>query len=335
MNMKQKTKKEIIIKWFNVHSTQIINGLKWITLLIFLFLIIRFIDLEDVKSAFSEISISIFLSFIGILLISRVLYAARWKIINRSLLNDENIPISYFFSTNLLADFLTIALPSSIGGEVARFLKINRYNQDGVMTTAGIFIDRMIGVATMVIVSITVLLLMGQEVKIDIHKLIPQNYLLPFFFGALLAGGLIIYGLFRWVKTKALAEKIKTTWELVNQNRLGLLFAAVVSITAHIVFSISHITIFQRLFPLPPLSVIGVILTPQLARSIPISLFGVSGGEGLMIISQMMVGMSQSTALVITFLSLIARYLFAMIGFLVELITDGKKFIGDLQKEKA
>jgi len=328
--MNQKITREKFTKWYGDHSKHIINGLKWLTLITLLFFIVRFIDLKEAKSAFSEISISVFLSFIGVLFLSRIFYAARWKMINQSLILNENVPISYFFTTNLLAEFVTIALPSSIGGEVARFLKINSRNQNAVMTTTGIFIDRVIGITTMTIASVIVLLLMGQNFTFNIRDFLPQDYLIPLTIGTFLVGGLIAYGIIRWVKNSAYPEKIKTAWELVKQNRLRLLTASTVSIVAHIIFSLSYVVIFQRLFPLPTISVIGVILTPQLARSIPISLFGVSGGEGLMVISQMMVGMPQSTALVITFISLIARYFFALCGFLFEIFTDGVRFIKGL-----
>ena len=332
--MNQKITRERIVKWYSDHSKHIINGLKWFTLIIFLFFIVRFVDLKEAKSAFSEISISIFILFIGMLFLSRIFYAARWKMINQSLILDENIPILYFFTTNLLAEFVTIALPSSIGGEVTRFLKVNRRNQNAVMTTTGIFIDRLIGITTMAIISIIVLLLMGQNFTINIRDFLPQNYLIPFTLGTFLIGGLITYGVIRWVKNSAYPEKIKTAWKLIKQNRLRLLTASAISILAHIIFSLSYIVIFQQLFPLPTISVIGVILTPQLARSIPISIFGVSGGEGLMVISQIMVGMPQSTALVITFISLIARFFFALCGFLFEFFTDGIRFIKDLPNKK-
>ena len=328
--MNKKITREKFIKWYGDHSKHISNGLKWFALIIFMFFIIRYMDLKEAKSAFSEISISIFFLFIGMLFVSKIFYAARWKMINQSLILNENVPISYFFTTNLLAEFVTIALPSSIGGEVARFLKINSRNQNAVMTTTGIFIDRMIGITTMVIVSFIVLLLTGQNFTINIRELLPQDYLVPLTIGTFLVGGLIAYGMIRWIKNSAYPEKIKTAWELVKQNRLRLLTATTVSIVAHIIFSLSYVVIFQRLFPLPTISVIGIILTPQLARSIPISLFGVSGGEGLMVISQMMVGMPQSTALAITFISLIARYFFALCGFLFEIFTDGVRFIKDL-----
>ena len=328
--MNQKITREKIAKWYSDHSKHIINGLKWFTLIIFLFFIARFIDLKQAKSAFSEIPISIFFLFIGMLCLSKIFYAARWKMINQSLLLDDSIPISYFFTTNLLAEFVTIALPTSIGGEVTRFLKINSRNQNTMMTTTGIFIDRLIGLTTMAIVSVIVLLLMGQNFTINIREFLPQDYMIPFTLGTFLVGGLIAYGVIRWFKNSAYPEKIKTAWNLIKQNRLRLLTASIVSIVAHIIFSLSYIVIFQRLFPLPTISVIGVILTPQLARSIPISLFGVSGGEGLMVISQMMVGMPQSTALAITLISLIARYFFALCGFLFEISTDGVRFIKDL-----
>jgi len=332
--MNQKKTINRITKWYGNHSRHIMNGFKWLSLIAFLFLVIRIIDLKEAKSALSEISISVFFLYIGILFLSKIFYAARWKMINQSLVENESIPVLFFFTTNLLAEFVTIALPSSIGGEVTRFLKVNRRNQDAVITTTGIFIDRVIGITTMAIDSAVVLLLMGQVLTINIREFLPQEHLIPFVLVTLMVGGSIVYFTIRWYKNSTYPKKIKTAWRLVKQNRHRLLTASVVSIIAHIIFSLSHVILFQRLFPLPVLSVIGVILTPQLGRSIPISLFGVSGGEGLMVISQMMVGMPQSTALVITFISLIARYFFALLGFLFEIFTDGLRFIKDLPNKK-
>ena len=161
-----------ISKWYENHSKHIVNGFKWFCLIIFLALTIRFVNFEKAKSAFLQISISIFISYIGILFFSKVLYAIRWKIINRVLIHKKNIPISYFVSTNLLAEFVTIALPSSIGGEVTRFMKINHHNQYAILTTTGIFIDRLIGIISMVINSIAVLLIIGHEFFIDLHAFI-------------------------------------------------------------------------------------------------------------------------------------------------------------------
>jgi hypothetical protein len=78
---------------------------------------------------------------------------------------------------------------------------------------------------------------------------------------------------------------------------------------------------------LNPVELTAVILTPQLARMIPISVLGFSPGEGMMIASQMMAGISRETAVLITLITLISRYFFALIGFILEIFTDGLGFL--------
>jgi len=80
------------------------------------------------------------------------------------------------------------------------------------------------------------------------------------------------------------------------------------------------------LFPVSYIEAVAIILTPQLARSIPISVLGISASEGLMVPSLMMAGMTREIALTITVLSLLGRYSFAFLGFLWEFLESGLSF---------
>ena len=320
--------------WFRSHSKQISAIGKWAILVILLVAALLILDVNDIRSVFSSITLGMFFSYVGILLSSRILYSARWKLINQALTGKDHISLPTFFSTNLLAEFVTIAFPSSIGGEVTRFFKINPHNQDPLATTTGIFIDRLIGITTMILDSIIVLLLMRQDFSINLEEYIPGSYVVPIIIGAVFVTGTVLVLFTRLMRKSDYLIKIKNAWDLVKKNKHLIFYATLISIASHIIFSLSHVVLFQSLFPIPYLSVIGVILTPQLARSIPISLFGISGGEGMMIVSQMMIGLPQNTALVITLTSLFARYFFALCGLVIEILTDGLKFIKKLSNKK-
>jgi hypothetical protein len=47
----------------------------------------------------------------------------------------------------------------------------------------------------------------------------------------------------------------------------------------------------------------------------------------MMVASQMMVGIPRESALLITLISLISRYFFALVGFIIEMLTDGIGFM--------
>ena len=315
------------------HKKLFINGIKWTLLATFLLLTIRFVNINEIKDSLLLISLPTFFLYLTFLCVSRIFYAARWKLVYDSFENSTSVPIGKFFTTNLLAEFVTIALPTSIGGEVTRFFKINPSNNDPIATTTSIFIDRLLGISTMVIDSIIVLILMGQDFSLDIEGFIPKRYYYPIIAGVILLGVVSLFLAYQWMKSNHFPEKIIDAWKRIKQNRIKLAAALIVSLIAHIMFSISHIVLFQKLYPLPILSIIGVILTPQLARSIPISILGISGGEGLMVFSQMLIGLPESTALTITFISLFARYFFAFCGFIFELLSDGLSFFKTLPKE--
>ena len=56
------------------------------------------------------------------------------------------------------------------------------------------------------------------------------------------------------------------------------------------------------------------------------SVLGISAGEGLMVASQILVGVPRDIALIIIFITLSTRYLFAFLGFIIELFNDGTEF---------
>ncbi len=202
------------------------------------------------------------------------------------------------------------------------------------LSTATILIDRALGILGMVIVSISALILLGREFTVDLQEFIPEKWHMPIFLILLIlvaVGGILLAF---WLQKPKQSGRLIRAWNLVKENVGLLVIALLISIAAHIIFSLAHYFLFVELHPLSPLEVIAVVLTPQLARSIPVSILGISAGEGLMVASQMMVGVARETALIITFISLTSRYFFAFLGFLIEFLEDGMKFFRNKPSNK-
>jgi len=318
------------MKNFFAENKRVIQNLlrlgKWILLFAFFIIAFRYIEFEKVKASLASFSPSSILLYVFSLLIGRFIYAYRWKLIGNSLLNQPKINLYIYFHANLLAEFISIVLPSSIGGEVARVLKLNDKGNKTITSTLTILIDRIIGISSMAVVSFTALLLMGQKIEFRIEDLIPQKYWFPLFAALLIIIGLTGVFTFHWLLKHGFQQKIERARQIIFENIRPILLSFLISSIAHILFSVSHYFLFMDIKTLNLIELIAVILAPQLARTIPLSVLGISPGEGLMFASQMMVGVSRETALVITFITLISRYFFALLGFILEMFSDGMVF---------
>lgn len=305
---------------------------KWLILLAFLFLAFRYMDFNEMLASLQMFSIRSLLLFIGILFISRLLYAWRWQVIGKFILPEARLSLYFYFQTNTLAEFVSIVMPSSVGGEVTRVIKMNSKGNKTTLSTAIILIDRASGALSMALVSIAALLLMGQKIEIPIHDWLSQDWVLPVILVVIVLIGIGVYTYFRVIQNDKFKQKMINAWEILSSNLDALALSILISIVAHIIFSLSHYFIFNEIYPLNPVELVAIVLTPQLARTIPISVLGFSPGEGMMVASQMMVGIPRETALVITLITLTSRYFFALVGFLLELLTDGIGFFKKARK---
>ena len=313
--------------FLNKKSTKkVFQALKWVLLFGFLYLAFRYFQWDELAATFEAISIKAIAIYLAMIFISRILYAYRWKQVGNILINKSQIPLVYYFQTNLLAEFITIAMPTSLGGEVTRVLKLNNKGSNTTFSTASILIDRALGIGGMLIVSLTSLALLGSQINLNIPEAISDSLSLPVILAGIGLILIIITATIWWLRKPAQKEKLASAWELIKDNIPGLLYALLISCVAHIIFSAAHYFLLEEIYPLDLITTIAVILTPQLARSIPISVLGISAGEGMMVAGQMMIGMSKESALIITMLSLAARYFFALLGFLIEFLHDGIRF---------
>ena len=300
---------------------------KWVILLVFLFFAFRYIDFEEMWASLQKFSVKSIILFSIVLLISRLLYAWRWQVIGKSVLKGKKGNLFFYFQSNTLAEFVSIVLPTSVSGEFVRVFKLNSKGNTSAQSTAVILIDRASGILGMVIVSIAALLLMGRKINFSISQIIPANLILPVILVTVAVVMIGIFIFFSLMRNVRFASRIQNGWKTIASNIPTLFISLGISIAAHITFSLSHIFMFNEIFPLEPIELIAVILTPQLARTIPVSVLGFSPGEGMMVASQMMAGIPREAALLITLISLFSRYFFALVGFIIEMLTDGIGFM--------
>ena len=317
------------------YGRQLLSFVKLLVLTIFFLIALKNFDPKIFISSIRSLPIQNFVFYLAAIFLSKILYAFRWKIVGGIVFHNENIPLKKYLQTNLLAEFVSIVMPTSIGGEITRILKLSQKDLKASYVTASILIDRILGIIGMVLVSLCALLLIGRKFTFNLKNLLPETYLRPIIIGFVVIFFSALFFFIRWASQPKQTSRITQAWKII-QGKFALLFIALgITLVGHLTFSLAHIFLFKYLFPVSYVEAVAIILTPQLARSIPISIFGISASEGLMLPSLMMAGMSREIALTITVLTLLGRYFFAFSGFIWEFLESGLSFFKQIKEKKS
>ena len=134
-----------------------------------LFLIFRSIHPKEVIEAITTISLMHFLAALLAQLSSFTVAAYRWQLIVRRL--GFNAPFSFYLASYFQGAFFNQGLPTSIGGDGVRIYDCARVTGSTEDAFFGVFIDRIIGLAGLLLLNIVALLLN--------HTLLPPRVYYP------------------------------------------------------------------------------------------------------------------------------------------------------------
>jgi uncharacterized membrane protein YbhN (UPF0104 family) len=295
---------------------------KWVVLSGMLYLAIRFVNLNDVVASFAQVPLSTFVGFFILLLLSKFLYALRWRLICANGLNLRDISTLFLLRVNLLGEFVGIAVPSSLGGEAVRVLKLSARTGAAARSTASVVADRLTGVMGMGFIALVLLPELGLSVAWRLSS--SASILLGTV--VLCLGGLGAAAVF-WLRRSGRRLPLPSAIQQLGLGSWSLIAALLLSGSGHLIFASGYYWLFRGVQPFPFLIVTALVLTAQLARSLPVSLLGVGLSEGSMVALASLVGIRPEAALVVVAVALGARYVFAVCGLLVELACDGKAFL--------
>ena len=102
---------------------------------------------------------ALFLYFLGVILIG----AARWRLLLAS--QGVSAPFGYLVKSYLVAAFFNNVLPTNIGGDIFRIKDAARYTESKTLSTAVIFVDRLIGFAALFALALAAVSLGGSVVR--------------------------------------------------------------------------------------------------------------------------------------------------------------------------
>jgi len=289
-----------------------------------LYFVIRFVNIADVLANLKKISLSTLVSFFALVLSSKILYAFRWHLICVKGIDLSKISPLFFLRTNLLAEFVGIAMPSSLGGEAVRVIKLNGYTGAVAKSSVAIMSDRLIGLISMGLVALALL------PKFSVSGVQWSTWSVDIAFYVIILGAFgLILAIF---SLKQIRDRIPILHAIQNFNLSFFLIIILLLLSGcgHLLFASGYYLLFQEIHPLPFLVSTVLVFTSQLARIIPISLIGIGFGEISIVSLASLLGIKPENTFIVVLVALSALYFFAICGLMVELICDGKEFLSTI-----
>jgi uncharacterized protein (TIRG00374 family) len=94
---------------------------------------------------------------IALVAADRALMAYRWLVLLRPLAHESLPPFRSIMRIFFVSTFLGTFLPGSVGGDAVRALSLARHNVSGAASVASVFMDRMLGVASVLLLGVVAL----------------------------------------------------------------------------------------------------------------------------------------------------------------------------------
>ncbi len=139
-----------MIKWLSDNRQMVARGAGSLLALVLLVILIREEGDGELFSALRRVSLAYFLLALLALLISRIFAATRWYILLRSagVRMSLSRAVMLMFTGNFSSNFL----PTTVGGDVVRLGGAMQMGYDRAICLASLVVDRLIGMAGMILV---------------------------------------------------------------------------------------------------------------------------------------------------------------------------------------
>ncbi len=253
------------------------------------------------------------------------MYALRWyTLISR--LDIGSVNKSYVFRIMLLGEFVSLILPSYLGGDGVRLLKLKERSDATGRIALSIILDRILG-----LLSLAGLSALCFPILIDLFKITVPSVvwaLLVVIIGVVI---LLLWRLTRPGSPRKLPQWLEQLRSVSLQRRVWLVGIALSS-AGHLLFVTGYYVLFSQLASVNYLSIVAISLSSLLTRSLPISILGVEVSDGALIAFVSTIGITPDTALVALSVIIGSRYVFALLGLVTEFLLDGTRFLRTVRK---
>lgn len=304
---------------------------KWLAMLSILIISVRIIKWTEVFSSIYQISLLVWCKIFFLTLIGKIAYAWRWQAICTNGLNLTNVSRRFLLRTNLLGELVGIVVPSVLGSDGTRILKLSTHTSKTAKAAAATVTDRLTGLLSLMIIVIVLFPNLGNTIF--------QSTAAAEFPDVLLWAGLVIILIvicvFAWWFRN---DGHRSSWvglitEIVTKPSVFIPSIGL-SILGHICLGGGQYLPFSELSSLRVFPGIAAVLTSQLVRSLPISMLGIGLGDFSLVAILGLLGVTPQVAFSGVIIGLVVRYIFALTGMLVEFWCDGIAFFKSLKNTR-
>ncbi len=242
--------------------------------------------MAQVMHLLKSIGPAAFLTASALYIASQVISTIRWR-----LFLPDQYPLKKLFSLYMIGAFFSSFLPGVVGGDAVRAYYLNKDAKKISSTLAAVFMDRYIGLVTLMLIGIGVF-----PFSLEVFGDSPHKWLMPGFFGCFVAGSFLffrlrlgmrfrlmtgIYDYFSIIRKKrsviAKTLLLSTAVQVINFANVIILAAAIGEEIA-----LLHLAIF-----------LPIVIT---ITALPISISGIGVREGAFVVLLGLVHISPETA---------------------------------------
>lgn len=241
-----------------------------------------------------------------VLVLQPLLLAFRWKLTLK--LFEKEIPYRKLLLFTFESLFFNQTLPSSVGGDVAKVIRLHGAGVDATLSTSSVILDRIFGLGTLVLIAVVTVPIALTEVQ-KLNELtveVPFSIIQIFTVLAVIFFAVALFALqsrFRQILKSFLLPFLAALRSFFRQWRETALPILVFSVVSH-GFSILAIVCICLAFEFDGSVTSFAFLLPivLVSMALPISIAGWGVREGTMVVLMALIGMSAETAIAISLL---------------------------------
>lgn len=304
-------------------TTRMLNYLVKLGVTVALFLLIlNNIDLDEALSSVALLSADVVIIALLLQLASNSVAGYRWYLIMRRIGSRQRFP--FFLQSYFKGTFFNQGLPTSIGGDAIRILDCSRSNHSTLDGFYGVFIDRFVGLAGLLVLNIGALLFSRDILPSHIYYLLLA--ILVLLFAALVillfVRRLRLFRTGRWFGFLGqLSERYYQVYATPSSIGLQLGLSVIIHLFAMTAFYVLGTSIGLDY----PLTVYLVLVPPVVLLTIlPISLAGWGIREGAMIGFFLLIGADRSKVLTFSILYGLLALASSLPGLFVYLVQKNR-----------
>jgi len=287
-----------------------------------LFLIFRNVDLHKALASAAMLSPATILLALALQLASNSIAAYRWFLIMRRIGSRKNFP--FFLLSYYKGTFFNQGLPTSIGGDAVRVVDCSRDGHSVRDGFYGVFIDRFVGLAGLLILNIAALLLNNNILPSQVHFVL-LTILTLLFCGLIVLVFLYRFQLFRNSKWLGMIGQLSEKYYQVYASPISFAVQIGLSVIIHLLAMIAFYVLGVGVGLAYPLQVYLVLVPPVVLLTIlPVSLAGWGIREGAMIGFFLLIGADRSKVLTFSLLYGLLALASSLPGLFVYLVQKNR-----------